>query len=331
MKKFLCNCGSQIFFDNNECLNCGIAIGFDTTRMTMVPLDDAGDLSYCDNGSNYGVCNWLRPTKSDHSLCMGCQFNRTIPDLTMEKNLGYWKSLEEAKKRLLYTLMRLRLPLVDGWRDPEKGLLFDFLEDARSNPEAYPDSFVSTGHMNGVVTINVMEADDVVRTSLQVELREYYRTLLGHFRHESGHYYWDMMTHEDSVREEFITIFGNDSLAYREAMDRYYETGAPDNWPEKHISAYASSHPVEDWAESWGHYLHIYDALETASSQGFWPSDPEKMAMSDRLAEWQELSIGLNEVNRSMGRADAYPFVISNAVASKLRFVESVINRLRIP
>lgn len=329
MKQFRCSCGGQLFFDNHQCLSCGVSIGFDPTRMEMVPLDECSDLSYCENGVTHGVCNWLRPRDSSHPLCIGCQFNRTIPNLSLGNNLTYWSALEEAKKRLFYSLMRLGLPLESGWNNPDTGLLFDFLEDARGDAEAYAGSFVSTGHFDGVITINVMEADQVVRTQLQVEMREHYRTLLGHFRHESGHYYWERMHPEDPIRLGFTGVFGDASQDYPGAIQRYYETGPRDDWPESYISAYASAHPAEDWAETWGHYLHIYDSLETAACQGFWSVDPADMTMNDRIAAWQELSISFNEVNRSMGRGDAYPFVISPVVASKLKFVDSVVSQLQ--
>ena len=329
MKQFHCRCGSEVFFDSHQCLQCGTQLGFDPASRAMVALSDRDDLQRCGNGLKYGVCNWLRPVADDESLCLGCQFNRTIPNLDIPGNPDYWGALEASKKRLLYTLLDLGLPLVPRWQDPDRGLLFDFLDDARSNPDIYPDSFVSTGYADGVITIHVLEADDVARTQVQVELKENFRTLLGHFRHESGHYYWSTLGDAAQLRAEFDEVFGDEGTDYSLALKEYYRDGPPDNWPEQFISAYASSHPAEDWAETWGHYLHLYDALETASAQGLSQGDPATMSMAERIAAWQSLSIAINEVNRSIGRGDAYPFVISPAVAAKLEFVDRVIARLR--
>ena len=251
MKQFYCGCGSEVFFESHRCLKCDQQLGFDPDAMTMVTLSDRDDLERCGNGQEHGVCNWLKPVESGHALCIGCQFNRTIPNLQIEGNSDYWAALESSKKRLLYTLMVLGLPLVTRWDDADNGLLFDFLDDARSNPDLFPDSFVSTGYSEGVITIHVLEADDAARTQIQIELKENFRTLLGHFRHESGHYYWALGRAGGIAPAEFADVFGDEGVDYRAALDRYYRDGAPDAWPEQFISAYASSHPAEDWAETW--------------------------------------------------------------------------------
>jgi hypothetical protein len=331
MKRFKCPCGGQVFFDNHQCLSCGTSLGFDPGSMTMMPADGSNGFHRCENGVQHDVCNWLRPAYSEHPLCFGCQFNRTIPNLSLDGNEARWAVLEEAKKRLFFTLIRLGVPLTNGWQDPERGLLLDFLEDSRSKPGVYPESFVSTGYLGGVITINALEADDAARAAVRAELRESYRTVLGHMRHESGHYYWARLDPDDALRAEFVSVFGDESRDYSGALELHYENGPPDGWREFYISAYASAHPSEDWAETWGHYLHIYDALETAAAQGLIPTDPADMTIGERISTWQRLSIALNEINRSIGRGDAYPFVINSMVASKLAFVDRVISQLRIP
>ncbi|GIS02283.1 MAG: hypothetical protein CM15mP103_08340 [Gammaproteobacteria bacterium] len=192
MKRFQCRCGAPIFFDNHQCLQCGAQVGFDPESMSMVPVEQRTDLTYCGN-HDHGVCNWLRPAASEDDLCRACQFNRTIPNLDLPHNTERWAALERAKKRLFYSLYQLGLPVADGWQAGSQGLLFDFLDDARTQPETYPDTFITSGFAEGVITINVLEADDVARTAAQAELRERYRTLLGHFRHESGHYFWSLL------------------------------------------------------------------------------------------------------------------------------------------
>lgn len=338
MKRLYCDCGTQAFFENRDCLNCGALLGFDPAAMAMRAVYPHGDGSwvaadgqafrFCANGEQWQVCNWLCPDDSEHPLCFACQFNRTIPNLSLPGNLHRWWVLEQAKKRLFYTLLNLSLPLVSGWRDPEYGLLLDFLEDGRSRQE-YAETFASTGFLGGVITINTLEADDVARTAVREEMNESYRTVLGHLRHESGHYFWSRLNPDAALREEFLAVFGDESRDYGAALAWHYENGPPENWRRHYISSYASAHPSEDWAETWGHYLHIHDALETAAAYQLTTEDPTRMDIESRINLWRDLSITLNELNRSVGRGDAYPFVINSQVASKLAFVERVMDRLR--
>ncbi len=326
MKRFYCDCGSQVFFDTRKCLGCNRFLGFDPQTMEMAALSDQSRL--CNNGLEFGVCNWLLDEEDNHPLCRACQFNRTVPNQSLPGNRIRWHRLEEGKKRLFFTLMRLGLPLIDGWRDPKRGLLLDFIEDARSR-EQFPESFVSTGYLGGIITINALEADEVARITTKEELGEDYRTVLGHLRHESGHYYWQRLDPDQDLQGRFQEVFGDPARDYSAALALHYSEGAPDRWRDFYISAYASAHPVEDWAETWGHYLHIYDALETAAAHGVSKHWPEDMDIRQRIALWRDLSITLNELNRSVGRGDAYPFVINSMVEGKLEFVDDVICRLR--
>jgi hypothetical protein len=329
VKRFYCNCGGEIFFENHQCLNCQTAVGFDPERMQMVTLDHAEHLAYCANEPQFGACNWVRSQSSDNPLCTACQFNRTIPNLGLDDNLKYWTLLEQAKKRLFFTLMQLGLPLHSGWEKPGSGLLFDFLDDARSKPEHFEDSFVTSGFSHGVVTLNLLEADDIARAAMQAEMREPYRTLLGHFRHESGHYYWSLLVANAQRLSDFKCLFGDPDADYANALETYYQNGPAPRWSETHISAYATAHPLEDWAETWGHYLHIFDALETAQAHNLIPSMTEDVTIADRVSAWQQVSVMLNELNRSVGRTDAYPFSIGPLVVEKLQLVDRVIEDLR--
>ena len=207
--------------------------------------------------------------------------------------------------------------------------MFDFLDDARTQPETYPDTFITSGFAEGVITINVLEADDVARTAAQAELRERYRTLLGHFRHESGHYFWSLLSEDEKATSLFADLFGDANAEYRASLGRYYEHGPPADWEQRYISAYASSHPLEDWAETWSHYLLMHDALETAHAHHLIDTPPLSCALVERVTQWQAVSVGLNEMNQSVGREDAYPFVISAQVHNKLAYVDAMISRLR--
>lgn len=282
----------------------------------------------CANGTTFNVCNWLIPADDEGELCWGCQFNRTVPNQSLPHNDRRWRRLEEGKKRLFYTLRCLDVPLSNGWQNPDTGLLLDFIEDSRSQP-VYAETFVSTGYLGGIITINAREADDVSRTSAMLQMNESYRTVLGHLRHESGHYFWVRLNPDAEILAAFARQFGDSSQNYQQALDDYYRNGPPTDWRNHFISSYASAHPAEDWAESWGHYLHIYDALETAAARQLIEKWPNAMTITERIDIWRGLSITLNELNRSVGHGDVYPFVINDQVAEKLAFVDRVIARLQ--
>ncbi len=338
MKQFYCQCGQSVFFDSEVCLNCGARLGFDPQGMVMRSLLETGEdlwtaaggetFRLCDNTVRFDVCNWILPAEQEHPLCRACQFNRTVPDQSLPENQKRWQRLEEAKKRLFYTLMQLGVPLENGWEAPDRGLLLDFIEDERDT-EFYPETFVHTGYLGGVITINALEADDLARETQRLQMNENYRTVLGHLRHESGHYYWQRLNPNEDTLAGFRVIFGDERADYRGALDTYYANGPKPRWRERYISAYASSHPTEDWAESWGHYLHIYDALETAAAHGLIERWPNRMDIAERISVWRTLSITLNELNRSVGLSDAYPFLLNIEVERKLTFVDRIIRHLQ--
>ena len=336
MNRFNCPCGAEVFFESRVCESCKRALAFnpDTLSFELLPPENAptepsaSSTHLCKNGIDYGVCNWLAPPDAPGGLCSGCQYNRTIPNLGCEENIKRWGIIEASKKRLLYSLLRLGLPLESGWQLPGKGLLFDFLEDQRSNPEA-STPFVTTGFLDGVITLNVLEADPALRFVEQQAANEVYRTVLGHLRHESGHYVFSLFTEEPCLQQSFTDLFGDSAADYAQALDTFYRNGPRPDWDQNYITPYASSHPLEDWAETWGHYLHIHDTLETAAGFKLIPVSPQQQTFEQRLQSWRDLSVGFNELNRSMGLNDAYPFVINDKVAEKLRFADVVTDAVK--
>jgi hypothetical protein len=329
MRRFHCRCGHAVYYDNSACIRCGANLGFDIERLEMLSVqpEPGGHLlhdiraperryRHCANRTQHQVCNWLVPADDPQPLCASCRLNSVIPNLGVPRNLLLWARLEAAKRRLLYDLTRLGLRTGRVAAAPE--LRFEFLEDQRSNPDVL-ESFVSTGHIAGTITINVAEADHSARTATREELGERYRTLLGHFRHESGHYYFERLVGPPAVREEFRQLFGDERADYGAALTTYYAvvTGSPADW--RYITTYARAHPHEDWAESWAHYLHIQDALETAAAWGIAGPPPDDA--SDWIECWIALAVPLNELNRSLGGEDVYPFVLTPSVATKLRFI----------
>lgn len=341
MRRFSCRCGSRVFFHSRRCLACETDLGFDPQSLTVLSMEaadhkrylgaDGRYYRYCDNGEHYGVCNWLVPEGENHPLCFACRFNRTVPNQELPGNRQRWEKLEEGKKRLFYSLLQLGLPLVDGWRDPENGLLIDFIEDQRSQPEVFAETFVTTGYLGGIITINALEADDPLREAVRYQMNESYRTIVGHLRHEAGHYFWARVQADDELQEQFRALYGDEGINYQQALENYHASGPSAGWQKKYISAYASAHPMEDWAESWAHYLHIHDALDTAAADGLVAPGPGNQSMAERVVNWQRLSVSLNEVNRSLGVGDAYPFVITPAVEDKLAFVDRVVRRIAAP
>lgn len=344
MKSFRCsNCANRVYFENVKCLRCDHALGFHAGRCEMVALEPAKQafrrvsgsllgkviaepLFYCANHA-HGVCNWLVPEGDGSGLCVACDLNRTIPNLNEGGNLQAWRELERAKKRLVYSLLRFGLPVVAGKGD--KRLVFDFIRDA------------TTGHLNGVITIDILEADAVERERQRQYFDEPYRSLLGHLRHESGHFYWMVLVEAADEIGEFRDLFGDERQDYGAAIARHHAEGAPVEWQSSHVSAYASSHPWEDWAETWAHYLHLVDCVDTAENEGMepraagllygalWPFkayDVYRDETFDALMErWIPLTLALNAMNRSMGHADFYPFVVPAAAYDKLAFVHRVI------
>ncbi len=348
MKVFHCtHCRHLVFFENTRCVSCSHVLAFVPELMSMaamVPLTDgrwriagrgSGRRRYhlCRNYSAENVCNWALAAEEPQALCESCRLTQVIPNLGVEGNRDAWFKLEAAKRRLLYSLKQLHCPIESRAQDPGGGLAYRFLSDADA------DSPVLTGHGDGIVTVNIAEADDAERERRRLQLGEPYRTLLGHFRHEVGHYYWDRLVRRGERLESFRQLFGDERADYGAALKRHYDQGGPAaDWRQYYVSAYAASHPWEDWAESWAHYLHMSDMLETAAECGLslTPRNRDEPVLLrprsgtgepfERLiASWFPLTYVLNNLNRSMGLADGYPFVLSTPAIAKLRFVHDII------
>lgn len=346
MKLFSCpHCQQPLYFENYFCGNCGTPTGFDPASMEFqlaeIPangqaFNSPSTLQYCSNRA-YDVCNWLVPVDEPTGLCVACRLNRVIPDLNNTMYRVRWTNLELAKHRLVYSSLRLGLLVVSKLTNEQEGLLFDFKADGKKKR-------VLTGHDNGIITINIAEADDIEREMARRNMDEVYRTLLGHFRHETGHYYWDRLIMNTYNQNAFRNIFGDETMNYSDALEKHYQQGPPENWRENYISAYAAAHPWEDWAETWSHYLHIIDTLETAYYFGLNLSpftitgnnalqlsiteNPYDTKDFQRVIDgWFPLTIALNSLNRSMGHSDAYPFVIPQPVIHKLAFIHQVIQQ----
>lgn len=382
MNTFHCdNCNKQVFFENTVCGHCGWMLGYQPELQAMasfspLPADPAADSvvdSVVDSAANAGdaqavidggavrwrgvkpanegrifrqcvnywrenVCNWMIDERDAHELCASCRLTRVIPSMDDDgQNRVLWSRLETAKRRLLHSLWTLRLQPVPKVEEDDVGLAFEFLEDMPHGQR------VLTGHADGVITINIAEADPAYREQARVQMAEPYRTLLGHFRHESGHYYFDQLVVGTSWLEPFRSLFGDEREDYGMALQQHYEQGPSEGWEQRFVSAYASSHPWEDWAETWAHYLHMFDTLETAYACGVQlkprhaaeqtleiTAPPVRAGSFDELVgEWFALTYVLNSLNRSIGMPDSYPFALTTPVLEKLRFVHDVVSAPR--
>ncbi|MNS42305.1 hypothetical protein D3C72_746810 [compost metagenome] len=352
-KVWSCRCGQSLFFRNSQCLACSAALGYQPEQSRLSSLQpgerpdtwwldadpQAGAFRRCANLDSPAACNWLLAANHHETLCMACSLNRTIPDLSITKNHERWRKVETAKRRLVAQLLSLGLQVIPRTVDEETGLAFDFIGvDLEGKPP-------TTGHANGLITLDIKEADDAHREQVRVQMHEPYRTLLGHFRHEVGHYYWDRLIAHSHWLEPFRGVFGDERASYADALERHYQQGAPLDWQQHCVSAYATMHPWEDWAETWAHYLHMMDAVDTALGFGmsaremdfdYQPFPPETLydpqhsggaAFLSFVNAWIELAGMLNELSRSMGQPDFYPFVLPPAVVAKLHFIHLVIQQ----
>lgn len=358
MRLFSCAaCGQIVFFENTECESCHHRLGYRPIPGDILTLEAAEhDTSgrplwrsinsqedalwrFCAN-AEYSACNWLLNADDAGDYCLCCHHNRTVPDVVgTPDNLHRWQAMELAKHQLFYSLLRFKLPLPTMEESPE-GLAFDFLADLSENAGGAPG--ILTGHDNGVITINLKEADDGEREKLRALMHEPYRTLLGHFRHEIGHFYWNILVRDRGDFENCRALFGDETQDYATALQHHYGEGAPPDWQNSFISAYATSHPWEDFAETWAHYLHIVDTLEMADAFALRvkPGISDNAAMSARVRvdsyaaatmeelinAWVPVTFALNSLNRAMGQHDLYPFVLSPTVIEKLGYVHRIIH-----
>jgi hypothetical protein len=336
MRDFICpKCGQHLAFENSVCLSCKSPLGFSLPDMALLVIAsgeesvqpgfvDADTFELCAN-LHLAECNWLVEKAPVRKLCASCALTRTRPGDGDRKALAAFAVAERAKRRLIAELSELKLPIVGRDEDADYGLAFDLLSSEYEK--------VFTGHQNGVITLDLAEGDDVHRERLRIAMDEPYRTLLGHFRHEIGHYYfYRLVGTVPAYRQRFAELFGDPDADYQAALDRHYSQGTPPGWKKNFVSSYATMHPAEDWAETFAHYLHIRDTLDTAAAFSIAPAAAtiERKVLGpsgfDQIIDmWLPLSWALNMINRSMGKHDLYPFVLPAAVLDKMRFIHTVV------
>ncbi len=356
MTPFHCShCAQTVFFENSECGACNSLLGYVPGERNMVafelpapPEPGAADdgvppgawfrrgsngtwLQPCANRINHNVCNWMLDVGDGHTLCISCRLTNVIPSLEDPNNLQHWALIERAKRRLVFSLMDIGLtPQPKTGPEDRQGLSFHLLEN---QPGGMP---VMTGHGDGLITLNIAEADDVFRESARVSMHEPVRTLLGHLRHEVSHYLQQRYVTGTPGEQRCKDLFGDHDADYAAALQAHYSNGSPADWSTRFISAYASAHPWEDWAETCAHYLLVIDAVQTAAAWGLRLDGPTKASTDDQepqsmpvenliIEQWLPVAQFLNAMHRSLGLPDSYPFLLPPQVLEKMKLVQDLL------
>ncbi|CAN5515094.1 putative zinc-binding metallopeptidase [soil metagenome] len=332
MLRFACPvCAREVFFDDRRCRNCGTELVFDRGTAEFVPAE--GRIR-CANAEVIG-CTWQ--AHREGWRCTACLITRHHPTTGSAEATANWAAAERAKRHVVVELDRLGLRLEARDEVAGTGLAIDM--------EWSPDGSVTIGHEDGVITLDAGEADDARRERLRTRLSEPYRTMLGHLRHEIGHYWWPLLADERAGEAgrlaEVRQVFGDERADYQAAIDRHYAQGPPSGWRTEFVSAYATMHPWEDWAETFAHYLHIRDTLDTACRFGLSVgvpllgvaepvaagilADARDVGVAVLFREWGALTVAVNALNRSMDQPDLYPFALTKAVKAKLSLVHDLV------
>lgn len=322
MRPYACpRCPQMVFFDDLSCEACGIELAFSPSSETMIALEEA---HACDHRAEIG-CSWAVEDEASPS-CRSCRTTVARPPAEDAGATAAWAEAEAAKRQLFAQAISLG---------------FD-VEGARFALKSGAYEPVTTGHADGLVTIDVRESDDVVRTRMRARMGEAYRTMLGHFRHEIGHYVWMVEVDGTDRLESCRARFGDDRQSYADALEAHYAGSPPADWADHFVSEYASAHPWEDFAETFAHYLHIRDTLETAETFGVTVSGDHPVLEADPnlddaanmraiIERWLPLTYALNALNRSMGARPLYPFVLSEEVIAKLGWIHRLLTGRAVP
>jgi hypothetical protein len=325
MHIFRCDrCGHVVDFSAHECGSCGAELGYVSERQSIAVLATSskpatfeidtvdGRFWRCLNAA-WG-CNWMLPADSDTPWCRSCRLTRGRPDEARPDAVAAWMIAEAAKRRLVHQLDTLGLPIEGRSSEDPDGLAFDLVH--------LPGEGGITGHSEGVVTLDLAETDDRHRDELRVRLNEPFRTVIGHLRHEIGHHYWSVLVRDRGCETSFRRLFGDERVDYRTAVEAYYVGNRPAWDPTVHVTAYAASHPLEDWAETFAHYLHVVDGLDTAIAYGLAPAelgaDPD---VAEILDVWRPVNVAITAVAAAVGMPPIYPFDPTGVVVDKLAFV----------
>ena len=299
-----------------------IASGSDSDHAGAV---EASEYQLCAN-RHLAECNWLGEGRAgSRAVCIVPTDPHTAPRHRHSRDDGLRE--RRASQTAAHSRTRGTRPSHRRTRRGLRyGLAFDLLSSACEK--------VFTGHDNGIITLDLAEGDDVHREQLRVAMDEPYRTLLGHFRHEIGHYYfYRLIGSSPDLLSRSRELFGDPDADYQEALDRHYSQGAPSGWDQQFVPSYATMHPAEDWAETFAHYLHIRDTLDTAAAFGFAPANagyqqrvlgPQRVRHDDSNVVAVELVAEHGQPLDGQGRP--VPVRVAGAGPGKMRFIHNVID-----
>jgi hypothetical protein len=275
-------------------------------------------------------CNWMLPAGHDDVWCLSCRLTRGRPDESDPAAVVAWSAAEAAKRRLVFQLGELGLPIQPRSSEAPQGLAFDLVH--------VPGASAVTGHDRGLITLDLSEADERHRDELRRQLGEPFRTLIGHLRHEVGHYYFAHLVSRSDEVDGFRSLFGDERIDYSAALDEHYRgAGTTVDEPDlsSYVTAYAAAHPLEDWAETFAHYLHTRDGLQTADSRGLHATDSRDTgrtvtqqrvgvdSFAAILERWLPVAETINAIADGLGSPRPYPFTLSPTVITKLEFVHA--------
>ena len=342
MRTYTCTCAQTLYFDNTGCMNCGRGVGWCELCGLIVPVEaDGGGSGTCANGhrvracrnlTEHGVCNRYHAAGGDY--CYACDLNVTVPNPAIPENREYWRRLESAKRRMLYDLNNVGVGVskIDAGRFNAEPLRFEFKTDSVHENGRWRKmengEQVFTGHDEGVIVINFKEADPVAREQMREQLNEPQRSLVGHFRHEVGHWFYDMLVRGAPDREaEYNRVFGDPhDPSYADALERHYDQGPPPDWADRYVSAYATMHSWEDWAETWSCYLHQAGSLDTLRAHGWAEVGPPFTDYAAALDAYARSAVAQNELARDRGQLPLVPEMLTEPVRAKLTFVHRLVS-----
>jgi hypothetical protein len=307
MQRLHCpNCGNEVFFDSLRCVRCATELAFELEPTGSLRVADAAFAGRCEMRHAWR-CNW-QPDSSG-PFCTSC----LIVDAGTHADNPLLAAFLLAQRRALAQLSELGVAWTGNVDDPaQPPLRFTYRSSVAGDAP-------TIGHLAGLITLDLDEADPAEREQIRATLGEQYRTPLGHIRHELGHYVWLRHVASDPARHaEFRAVFGDETVDYAAALDAYYARPEDESWPDEYVSPYATAHPWEDFAESWAQVMHLHDVVTTGAAWGVvefpdGPFDPQQWISTAVLA-----SLAANELARAMGMRDLYPFALSPGARRKI-------------
>ena len=335
MRRFTCeSCAEEVAFDALRCASCSSPLGYVPAQQAVKVLHPAaGAVSFSISGDDAEFwrcpnsargCNWVLPAGTGDIWCRSCGLTPGRPDETNPDALAAWSTAEAVKRRLVHQLDHLALPIDPRSDATPDGLAFDLVY--------VPGQFGPAGKVDEAVTLDLADADvqDVGAPPRRVHAP--FRTLIGNLRHKVGHHYWHRLVGQSDHVTPFRRLFGDERADYPAAIEPH-QAAVAHHWDaSRFVTGRAESHPFEDWAETFAHYLHILDATDTAEAyrlpdgqceMGRPQSSPGGGTFAEILRLWRPTAPAVNALAASLGLPAVYPFQLTGVVLQKFEFVHA--------